>query len=65
MYCNICNKYRKFKNIIQFCQKIKSFYYSQCGHRYEKIFKEESIEILKIIGLTNNIDEYQKQYSHA
>ena len=33
--------------------------YSKCGHKYEKIFKEEeSIEILKIIGLINNIEEY-------
>ena len=40
--------------------------YSKCGHEYEKIFKEEkSIEILKIIGLINNIDEYQKKYNHT
>ena len=30
----------------------------KCGHEYEKIFKEEQpIEILKIVGLINNIDE--------
>ena len=40
--------------------------YSYCGHEYKTIFKEEeSIEILKIIGLTNNIGEYQKIYNHA
>ena len=40
--------------------------YSKCGHEYEKIFKEEeSIKILKIIVLINNIDEYQKKYNHA
>ena len=31
-----------------------------------KIFiEEESIEILKILGLINNIEEYQKVYGHA
>ena len=31
--------------------------YSKCGHEHEKIFKEkESIEILKILGLINNIE---------
>ena len=30
--------------------------------RYLK--KEELIEILKIHGLTNNIEDYQKMYSH-
>ena len=35
--------------------------YSKCGHEYEKIFKqEESTEILKILGLIDNIEEYQK-----
>ena len=30
-----------------------------------KIFKEEeSIEILKILGLITNIEEYQKIYNH-
>ena len=32
----------------------------------EKIFQEEeSIEVLKILGLINNIEEYQKIYNHA
>ena len=32
----------------------------------KKIFKEEeSIEILKILGLITNIDEYQKLYNHV
>ena len=31
-----------------------------CGSEDEKIFKEEeSIEILKILGLINNIEKYQ------
>ena len=34
---------------------------NKCGRKNEKIFKEEeSIEILKILGLINNIEEYQK-----
>ena len=34
---------------------------SKCKNENEKIFKEEdSIEILKILGLINNIEEYQK-----
>ena len=35
-------------------------------HEYEKIFKDkESIEILKILSLINNIEEYQKIYNHV
>ena len=30
----------------------------------KKVFKEEKIEILKIIGLIINIKEYQKIYNH-
>ena len=47
---------------------MKSFsvVYSKCGHEYEKIFKEEEpIEILKILGLINNIGEYKKIYNYA
>ena len=43
-----------------------SIVYSKCGHKYEKIFKkEESIEILKVLGLINHIEEYQKIYNHV
>ena len=39
---------------------------SRWGHEYEKISKEdESTEILKIIGLIINIEEYQKIYNHV
>ena len=31
----------------------------------KKIFKEESTEILKILGLITNIEEYQKIYNHV
>ena len=43
-----------------------SIVYSKCGREYKKIFKEEqSIEILKTLGLIDNIEEYQKIYNHA
>ena len=62
MHCNVCNilwKSKKtkishnFENIL-----ILSDVYSKCGHEYEKKFKEEkSVEILKTVGLINNIEE--------
>ena len=52
--CNVCNKYRKSKNIkisLIFKKTLAlSIVYSKCGHECKKIFKEEeSIEILKIL----------------
>ena len=69
IYSNVCNKYRNFKNIkISYILKIilgLSTICSNCGQEYKKIFKEEeSIEILKIIGLFTNIEEYQKTYEN-
>ena len=59
LYCVICGKYRKFKNSKTsyiFEKKIVfSIICSKCGNEDEKIFKEESIEILKILGLIENI----------
>ena len=65
IYCSVCNKYRKSKNskISYVFNKTLglSIVYSNCCQEYKKIFrKEESIEILKIIGLVTNIKEYQK-----
>ena len=38
----------------------------KCKNKNEKILKkEESIEILKILGLINIIEEYQKMHNHA
>ena len=73
MYCNDCSKYRKFKktNIYIYIYILKktaslSIAYIKCGRKYENIFKEEeSIEMLKIPNLINNIDEYQKIYNHV
>ena len=70
MYCNVCNKYRKFKkNKTSYIFKKAlslSVVYSKCGHECEKIFKEEeSVEILRILGLINNIEEHQKIYNYV
>ena len=43
-----------------------SIVYSKCGHKCEKIFKEEeSVALLKNTGLINNIEEYKKIYNHV
>ena len=69
MYYDVYNKYRKSeKTKIYILKKILSLsvVYSNYGHEYEKLFKEEeSIELLKILGLNNNIEEYQKIYNHV
>ena len=60
LYCIICGKYRKFEKskISYLLQKILvlSIICSKCKNGDEKILrKEESIEILKILGLIENI----------
>ena len=69
MYCNACNKYRKLKKTkISYIFKrtlTLSVAYSKYGHKYEETFAEESMEILKILGLINNIEDYQKIYNHV
>ena len=64
---NIENSRKKTKVSYIFKKKLSlSIVYSKCGHEYQKIFKEEeSINILKILGLNNNIEEYQKIYNHV
>ena len=53
--------YHIFKKILS-----PSIVYSKCGHEYEKIFKEEeSIDILKNLGLISNVEEYQKIFNHV
>ena len=43
-----------------------SVVYSKCGHKYKKIFKgKDTIEILKILGLITNIEEFEKLYNHV
>ena len=60
LYCVNCSKYRKFENpkISYLLEKalVLSITCSKCKNKDEKIFKEKkSIEILKILGLINNI----------
>ena len=60
LYCAICGKYRKFEkpktsNILE-KTLVLSIICSKCKNEDEKIFKEEeSIEIIKILGLIENI----------
>ena len=70
MYCNARKNMGNLqKNKISYILKKTlslSIVYSKCDHEYKKIFKEEeSIELLKIYGLINNKEEYQKLYDHA
>ena len=70
LYCVICGKYKKFKNpkisyifekaLVSAKKKVKKYLFliicSKCKKEGEKIFRaEEAIEILKIIGLIENI----------
>ena len=64
LYCIICGKYKKFEKpkISYVLEKtlVISNICSKCKNQDEKTSKEEeSIEILKIIGLINNIEKYQ------
>ena len=68
IYSNVCNP--KFKNpkISYFFKKTLGLYIvcNKRRHEYKKRFKEEgSIEILEIVGLITNIEEYQKMYDHV
>ena len=60
LYCDICSKYRKFgkPKISYLLEKklILSIICSKCNNEDEKLFKEEeSIVILNILGLIENI----------
>ena len=64
VYCVVCSKQRKFgkSKISYLLEKTLVFSIICCKLKNgdEKIFKEESIETLKILGLINNIEEYQE-----
>ena len=59
LYCIICGKYRKFikpkTSYIYEKTLALSIICSKCKNKDEKLFKEESIEILKILGLIENV----------
>ena len=66
LYCVNCSKYRNFQKpkISYLLEKTQLFSIicSKCKNEDEKIFKEEeSIEILKGLGLINNKERYQKR----
>ena len=47
------------KSIVLLVVNIKKTFYSKCGSKNEQIFKEEElIKMLKIFGLTDNIEQY-------
>ena len=52
MYCNVSNKYRKFKKtkiLYSFKKTLSlSIIYIKCGHKYEKIFKCSNSNVLII-----------------
>ena len=61
LYCVICGKYRKFEEpkISFLLEKtsVLSISCSKCKNVDEELFKEEeSIETLKILGLTENME---------
>ena len=65
LYCIICSKYRTFENpkISYLLERtvLLSIILSKCKNKDQKIFKEEYlIDVLKVLGLINNIEEYQK-----
>ena len=60
LYCVICGKYRKFEKpkILYILEKtlVLSIICGKCKNEDGKIFKEEeSIEMLKILGLFKNV----------
>ena len=59
LYCVICRKYKKSKKpkiSYRLEKTVLSIICSKCKNEDEKTFKEEdSIEILKILGLIENI----------
>ena len=68
MFVISTEKLRKTKISYIFKKTLSLFIvYSTCGHEYiTKIFEEEeSIEILKILGVINDIKEYHKIYNHG
>ena len=65
LHCVICSKYRKLEKLkISYLleKRFLSILLSKSKNEDEKIYKqEESVnEILKILGLINDIEEYQK-----
>ena len=64
LYFIICGKDRKFEKP-KISYLVLSIICSKCKNEDEKIFKEEEpIQILKILGLISNKEEYHKIQIH-
>ena len=64
IYYSKCKTYKEHKKpkMLYICDKILLFssICNKCGSEDEKVFKEEeSTEMLKILGLINDIEKYQ------
>ena len=56
LYCVVCGKYRKFEKPKISYLLVLSIICSKCKNKDEKLFKEEELsEILKVLGLIENI----------
>ena len=56
LYCDVCGKYRKFEKPKISYLLVLSIICIKCKNEDEKLFKEEeSSEILKVLGLIENI----------
>ena len=68
MYCNVCNKIENLKKNNQILKKehqVIELFTVSVVINMKKIFKEEeSIEVLKTLGLIKNVEEYQKIYNY-
>ena len=64
MFAINIEKCKKTKILYDFKKTLSlSVVYIQCGHKIWKLFKEEKlIEMLKVLDLINNVEEYQKMY---
>ena len=63
IYCDVCGKNLQTLKYHTFLKKtlVLSIICSKSGSKDEMIFKEEeSIEISKILGLINNMEQYTK-----
>ena len=63
IYCNKFKTNRKFRNPRTSYIFKKTLVYSiicdKCGSKDKEVLKEEKIEILKILGLIKNIEDYR------
>ena len=64
IYCFKHDKYKNFKKSLKYhifsIKLVLSFIYDKCGGKDEKIKEEESIEILKLLDLVKNMEEYKR-----